>query len=172
MKSLKKVKQTTSLADPCLPDYMYVCDNLPEDEVRQFEAMSGQKYDADEAAISCHMASGPKWVMLSEEGKPLAIGGYSPVRPGVWQSWMLVPESSWESHGTEVTEHVNTVRKQMQEQAHRLQTYVLSDRAKARAWYGRIGLEHEGTLRAFGANGEDFELYSTMGTGEKVIQRV
>lgn len=167
-----KHNKPTSLADPCLPDYMYICDNLPEDEMRQFVAMSGQNFNSDEAAISCHMASGPKWVMLDDDGRPLAVGGYAPVRQGVWQSWMLVPESSWESHGTEITEHVNTVRKQMQKQGHRLQTLVLSDRAKARAWYGRIGLEHEGTLRAYGANKEDFDMYSTMSTDDEVIQRV
>ncbi len=170
---MKKTKQnkSTSLADPCLTDFLYICDNLPEDEQRQFAALSGVPFDADNAAINCQLAPGPKWVMLAEDGKPLAVGGYSQIRKGVWQSWMLAPESSWESHGTEITEHVNTVRKQMQKQGHRLQTLVLSDRAKARAWYGRIGLEHEGTLRAYGANGENIEMYSTI-TEESVIQRV
>ena len=160
-----------SLADPCLTDFLYVCDNLAEDEQRQFVALSGQPFDADEAAISCHMAPGPKWVMLAEDGKPLAVGGYTLIRKGVWQSWMLAPESSWESHGQEITGYVNEVRKGMLKQGHRLQTLVLSDRAKARAWYGRIGLEHEGTLRAYGANGEDIEMYSTIAE-ESVIQRL
>ena len=170
---MKKTKQNSvTLAQPSLTDFMYICDNLPEDEMRQFEAMSGQPFDADEAAISCHMAPGPKWVAINEEGKPLAVGGCSELRPDVWQTWMLVPNSTWETDGRGLTEHVLLLQKEMQKRGHRIQTLVLSDRERAKAWYDTLGLECEGTLRAYGAGGEDFDMYSTIDTDKKVIQRV
>ena len=170
---MKKTKQNSvTIAQPSLTDFMYICDNLPEDEMRQFEAMSSQPFDADEAAISCHIAPGPKWVAINEEGKPLAVGGCSQLRQGVWQTWMLVPDSTWKTDGRDLTEHVLSLQKEMQKQGHRIQTLVLSDRERAKAWYDTLGLEYEGTLRAYGAGGEDFDMYSTIDTDKKVIQRV
>jgi len=172
---MKKTKQNSvTLAEPSLTDFMYICDNLPEDELRQFEAMSGEAFDPDEAAISCHLAPGPKWVAIDKEGRPLAVGGCSQLRKGVWQTWMLVPDSTWETHARDLTKHVAALQKQMQDQGHRIQTLVLSDRERAKAWYDTLGLECEGTLREYGAGGEDFDMYSTVSAvnDEKVIQRV
>ena len=172
---MKKTKQiSVTLAEPTLTDFMYICDNLPEDELRQFEAMSGQPFDPDEAAIGCHMSSGPKWVAISTEGKPLAIGGCSQLRKGVWQTWMLVPDSTWKTHARDLTKQVLFLQKEMQKQGHRIQTLVLSDRERAKAWYDTLGLECEGTLREYGAGGEDFDMYSTVSAvdDQKVIQRV
>jgi len=172
---MKKTKQNSvTLAQPSLTDFMYICDNLPEDELRQFEAMSGQPFDADEAAISCHMAPGPKWVAINKEGKPLAVGGCSQLRKGVWQTWMLVPDSTWETDARDLTKRVAFLQKEMQDQGHRIQTLVLSDRERAKTWYDTLGLEYEGTLREYGAGGEDFDMYSTVSAAanEKMIQRV
>lgn len=158
----------TIMATPTLSDLTWICHNLPHDEERQFLALSGgDEFNGDEAAIGCFNLRGPKWVMLMKDsGMPLGAGGYFPIRPGVWQSWMLVPQDSWESHGKEITEIVDKIVREMTKQGHRLQTLVLSDRTQARLWYGRIGLEQEATLRAYGANGEDFEMYSIV-TEEK-----
>jgi len=51
---------------------------------------------------------------------------------------------------------------------------VLSDRERAKTWYDTLGLEYEGTLREYGAGGEDFDMYSTVSAAanEKMIQRV
>jgi hypothetical protein len=170
---MKKTKQNSvTLAQPSLTDFMYICDNLPEDELRQFEAMSGEAFDADEAAISCHLAPGPKWVAINEEGRPLAVGGCSQLRKGVWQTWMLVPDSTWETDARDLTKHVAALQSKMQDEGHRIQTLVLSDRVRAKAWYDTLGLECEGTLRGYGAGGEDFDMYSTVGTAKELIQRV
>ena len=171
---MKKTKQNSvTLAQPSLTDFMYICENLPEDELRQIEAMSGEGFDPDEAAISCHLAPGPKWVAIDEEGRPLAVGGCSQLRKGVWQTWMLVPDSTWETHARDLTKQVAFLQKQMQDNGHRIQTLVLSDRTRAKAWYDTLGLECEGTLREYGAGGEDFDMYSTVSAAtEKVIQRV
>ncbi len=172
---MKKSKQNSiTMTQPSLTDFMYICDNLPEDEIRQFEAMSGQPFDPDEAAISCHCAPGPKWVGIDEEGKPLAVGGCSQLRAGVWQTWMLVPDSTWETHARDVTKRCAEIQKHMKDQGHRIQTLVLSDRERAKAWYGTLGLKCEGTLHQYGAGGEDFDVYSVVSAikDEKVIQRV
>lgn len=171
---MKKTKHDSiTMVQPCLTDLMYICDNLPEDEILQFQAMSGNQYDPDEAAIACHMAPGPKWLAIDSEGKPLAVGGCSQLRVGVWQTWMLVPDATWKTHARELTGQVMALQKEMQKQGHRIQTLVLSDRKRAKVWYGTLGLEYEGTLREYGAGGEDFDMYSTVSAAsEKVIQRV
>jgi len=173
---MKKTKQNkpTQVVQPSLTDYIYICDNLPADEIEQIAAMTGQVFDPDEAAINCHLVPGPKWLIIDEEGRPLVVGGCMQLRKGVWQTWMLVPDMTWETHAREVTEIVLSLQKQMQEQGHRIQTLVLSSRERARTWYGTLGLEHEGTLRAYGTGGEDFEMYSTVSAvdDQKVIQRV
>ncbi len=168
---MKKTKQSSvTLAQPSLTDFMYICDNLPEDELRQFEAMSGEPFDSDEAAISCHMAPGPKWVAINREGRPLAVGGCSQLRKGVWQTWMLVPDSTWETNARDLTKQVAMLQSKMQEEGHRIQTLVLSDRVRAKAWYDTLGLECEGTLREYGAGGEDFDMYSTVSAAKELIQ--
>lgn len=163
-------KTAVSLTQPVLSDFVWICHNLPEDEQRQFMALSGATvFDPDQAALNCAGNPGVKWVLVeTESGKPLAVGGYTPLRSGVWQSFMLVPEASWESHGREITRQVLKVIKEMKKQGHRLQTLVLQDRAKARAWYARIGLQNEGTLRHYGANGENVEMYSIVQEQENV----
>ena len=154
------------LTQPVLSDFLQICHNLPSDEQRQINALSGMEvYDADATALNCANMSGLKWVLLNGK-QPLAVGGYALLRRGVWQSFMLVPDQSWEDWGKEITQKVIEVQKEMKNQGHRIQTLCLSDRAKARAWYDRIGLKHEATLHKYGANGEDVEMYVLDQEGE------
>ena len=91
----------THVTTPSLSDLVWVCHNLPEDEKDQFLALNGEdEYDGDEAALGAFRTGGPKWVLAqNDNGMPLACGGYTLLRPEVWQSWMLVPEASWKTHG-------------------------------------------------------------------------
>jgi hypothetical protein len=147
------------LTEPVLSDFLYICHNLPSDEQRQINALSGMEvYDADATALNCANMNGYKWVILHGK-QPLAVGGCALLRRGVWQTFMLVPDQSWEDWGKEITQKVIELQKEMKKQGHRIQTLCLSDRAKARAWYDRIGLKHEATLHKYGANGEDVEIY-------------
>jgi hypothetical protein len=150
--------------NPTLLDFLMIANRLPDDEMEQFCALTGQeKYIADYAAINCFMCPGPKWVFKLEDGTPLSVGGYTPTRPGVCIDFMMnTPESFSPRYWYTVTRNVRRIMDNMLAigGAHRLECISLASRTKAREWYGVLGLHFEGTMHGYCANGADAVLYS------------
>lgn len=151
-----------TLTKPLLADYLYVCHRLPDDEKQQWVAFSdGQPFDADRMAL--HLASnpGPKWVLVKQSGEPLVIGGFTYLRPEVWQDWLIGTPEAWEHHWRSISKHCRRVMDAMlKTEAHRIQCVSLASRTKAHAWYRVLGYRFEAILRKYGANGEDAVMYA------------
>ena len=149
--------------EPRLLDFLMVCRHLPDDEIEQFEAFTGQKYDPDEVAALYHLRPGPKWV-LTADGEPIVIAGFDMLRPGVWQDWLFSVPAAWEpANWRFVTKTSRRVMDAMlQGTAHRLQCISLASRVHAHRWYRPLGLELEGTLRSYGIHGEDAKMFSRL----------
>jgi hypothetical protein len=156
------VSTALRLTQPILIDYVMVCHGLPALERKQFEALTdGNPFDVERAALSFANMSGPKWALVTDVGVPLAIGGFDYLRPEVWQEWLIATEDAWASHWQAITRHARRILDRMLEsEARRIQCICLSEKSRHADWYRFLGFRHEGTLRAYGANGEDCEMYA------------
>ena len=146
-----------------LVDLLWVCNNLSEDERDQWRAFGGVPYDADNAAAMFYLRPGPKWTVLVGN-EAVLVAGFDRVRDGVWQDWALTSPKAWEpGNWRPVTRLARKVMDWMlQNGAHRLQCVSLASRIQAHRWYRPLGLELEGTLRAYGVNGEDALMFSRL----------
>ena len=152
----------TILTEVTLTDLLIVCTDLPEDEIEQIEAFTGNKFNPEQVAIDIYTSGGMKWTCRVEEtGEPIVVAGYFQVGASVWRSFMLANQHAWEEFGGEVTHHVKDVIEQVaQGKEHiRLETICLSTRKLAQRWYKSIGLTLESKMQSYGVGGEDAVMY-------------
>jgi hypothetical protein len=138
-----------------LTDLLQICFELQAGERAQWEAMTGTPYDPQQCALQLANHQGFKWTIYAD-GAPIAAGGFVPLRPGVWQDWMVTNPAVWApKNWRSVTKIVKRVMDAMLDgEAHRLQCVSMADRIQAHKWYSVLGLEAEATLHGYGANGE------------------
>jgi hypothetical protein len=149
--------------NPYLLDFLIVCDKMPPDERAQLEAFVGEPYDVDRAAIGNFQTLGPKWVWKTDDGVPLAVGGYVLQRKGVWRDFLLSTPEIWQRpYWFPFTRSVVRIMNSMllSGEAHRLECISLASRTKAFSWYDTIGYNKEGVLHGYAANGSDAVLYA------------
>ena len=152
----------TIITDVTLVDLLVVTRGLPEDEIDQLEAFTGDKFDPEKVAVQIFTSGGIKWTCrVKETAEPLVVAGYFQVGVSTWRSFMLATDRAWAEFGKEVTEHVVDVIKKLatSDEFIRLETICLESRDKAIRWYGQIGIEYESTLRSYGVNGENAVMY-------------
>lgn len=159
-----------TLRDPTLLDVLGVCLTLPQEERDVYRVMSGQDFDPDAVAADLWNSGGPRWCMADEQGRPVVVGGFNRMRPGVFRSWFLATAEAWSQHGAEVTRITQEVIRGMlaQGEAHRLETVTLASKSRTRRWYDRVGLQFESTLKGFGAGGEAAVMYVALRDMESV----
>jgi hypothetical protein len=153
--------------NPFLLDFLKVCWQLPQDERDQLEAFTGQPFDIDGAAIGNFTVPGPKWVAKeSPEAEPVAVGGLSQQRPGVWRDYMLnTPAAFDKAHWFTMTRHCRrAINAALANGAHRIECVIPAPRLAARPelsrWYAAIGYNREATLHGYCANGADAVIFS------------
>jgi hypothetical protein len=148
--------------NPYLLDFLIVASKVPQDERDQLEAFTGEKYDAERAAIGAFTAQGPKWVIKTPDNVPVVVGGYAYRRKGVWRDYMLTTPEAWTDHWFGVTRIAQRIMRSMFDsgQAHRLECVALASRERAFKWYGVLGLNREGVMHGYCANGADAIMFS------------
>ena len=105
------------------------------------------------------MASGPvSWVSGLEE--PIACFGCRPLWPGVWSMWLFATDRFPEI-GLPMTKMIvrHIVPMLFANGAHRLECKSMEGHVEAQRWLETLGARREGTLRAYGRQGEDFHTY-------------
>lgn len=143
-----------------LLDFLKVCARMPEDEREQLEAMTGEPFDIDGAAVGNFCVPGPKWVIKAGDS-PIVIGGFVPKRRGVWQDFLLTTPEAWSTHWFTVTRvcrrSMNAML--MSGQAHRLECIVpavrVQNRPELKKWYKVLGYNEEGLHYGYCASGAD-----------------
>jgi hypothetical protein len=151
--------------DPLLLDFLSICINMPEDERKQLEAFTGEPYSVDGAAIGNFTVLGPKWVIKTNEGVAVCVGGFVPQRPGVYRDFMLTTPEAWTTHWFAVTRICRRALTAMMEGgAHRLECIVpatrLAYRPQIETWYKAIGYTREATLYRYLADGSDAVVFA------------
>lgn len=155
-----------TLVKPMLADFLYVCHQLPDAQRRQFEILNGvDAYDPERSALDLASRIGPKWAVVKQDGQPVAVGGLNMVIPGVWQDFLISTEECWQQYAKSVTRFVDDIAAQLlvSGEARRIQAVTLATNTQIRGWYELIGMNYEGTLRAYGAHGEDAVMYARTG---------
>lgn len=150
------------LATPLLDDVAYLARRMREDERQQFVALSGlPAYDADIAARAIASTPGPTFVVL-EGDMPVLLGGFDPLRTGVYEAWLVGTDEAWSRHGHAFTRICRRAIDQiLHADGHRVQVCALASRTAAHDWYERfLGMEREGVHKRHGANGEDFIMFA------------
>ncbi len=155
---------------PCRPAHLvYIAGRMRECERAQFLAVTGGRaFDADTATNwlinTAARSQGYAFTVLCADNMPAAAGGFEPILPGVWQSWMAGTPEGWAEQWRSMTKATRWLMDRIFEAgAHRLQTTALTSRGKALEWFERsLHLRPEGVWRGFGANGEDFAAYSRL----------
>lgn len=149
---------------PTLADCFVVANDMPADEREQWEAFTGTPYSTDAGALYLANKVGPQWVLCAD-GQAVSIAGFDYIRPGVWQDYQL---NTTEAYGRHWRATVRACRKGMDamiKDAHRLQCVSLASRVGAHRLYAAFGLAPEGTLKGYGANGEDAIMFSRVRNG-------
>ena len=168
----KTIQAKTEITDVTLVDLLMVCQALPQDEIEQIEAFTGGQYDPEDLAVKTYSSGGIKWTCrIIETGEPIVVAGFFQVGVSTWRSFMLATDKAWAEFGREVTQHCKEVVDQVagSDEFIRIETMCLASRKKAQDWYPNIGLEYEGTLRSYGANGENAVMYVRTNQSSKSI---
>ena len=150
-------------SNPFLLDFLIVADQLPDEQRANIKALSGEPYTVDGAAIGSFTTQGPKWVLKTEDHRPIAVGGYVYQRKGVWRDFMLSTSEAWSPENWfTVSRHVRRAMDAMLKsgQAHRLECVTTASRTKAIEWYRILDYHKEGVLHGFCANGADAVIYA------------
>jgi hypothetical protein len=150
--------------NPLLLDFVKVCINMPQDEIEQLEAFTGEKFNIDGAAVGNFTVPGPKWVIKADD-EPICIGGFVPQRPGVYKDFMLTTPEGWDKHWFAVTRIARRAMDAMLANgAHRLECITPANRLAARPkieqWYGLLGYTREAPLWRYCADGTDAVIFS------------
>lgn len=165
-------------ARPCRPlvqDYVALAQRMPPDEIAQYLAATGlASFDPQEAAKTLLCIPGVVHCIANEEGRPIALGGYEPVRTGVWQCWMVSAAEDWPTYGRQLTRIVRRFQSWMLESpdCRRLQLYSLPERTQAHEWYLKgLGMTQEGRHRQYFADGSDALCFAIVKENCHVLRR-
>lgn len=153
------------LVEPTLADVLRMAVGARPDERAQWESLSGEEWDPDRIAVDHFTRPGIRYALVDEgTNEAIVVGGYSPIGPQVWQSWMIGTPENWERHWFAITKHTRRVMDGLLKSgARRLQTTALASRERAIHWYVKgLGMTQEGVMRGYGANGEDVALFARL----------
>jgi hypothetical protein len=153
------------LVEPKLWQIEYLCESARNDEIEQYEALTGVEWDADRMAVDLFGRDGVRAVLLASSGEPIVAGGWQPVRPGCYESWMIGTYANWDAHWRAITRYSRRMMDVVlgAPENRRLQTQALASRVKACEWYVRgLGMHHEFTMPQAGAGGEDVAMFARL----------
>ena len=175
------------LATPIVEDFAYLARRMRPDEIDQFLAFSGAtEWSPDSAARELLAKRGASFVLVDPGNLPVVAGGFEPISRGVVEAWMLGTMDGWAEHWRRIT---TACRRQMDAQCRRaaggfrwrrsaaaggglmdgqfasggrrVRICALASRTKTHEWYERgLGMQREGVLRRYCADGSDAVMFS------------
>lgn len=151
------------IGSPLLGDFDVVAMNMRDDERSQWCATIGAThYSPTLCALTLVTLQGPRFVLVGRDNRPLMLGGFEPVRPGVERGWMAAVHGSWEAHWFAMTREVRRLmRQRFTEGVHRIEAVALASRTRTADWFARgLGMTFEGVLRGYFADARAASLYS------------
>lgn len=150
------------LGIPVLEDYAYIAKRMRADEIKQFMAKANlSEYTPDICARVAAATSGAAYVYVDRSGYPVLIGGFEPLRHGVYEAWLMGTDEAWGKYWRSFTKiSRRMMRDLLSAGAHRIQTAAITTRIQTHAWYERLGMINEGIQHAYCANGDDAVMFA------------
>lgn len=149
----------TRLGVPIVEDYCHIARHMRADEIAQYLALTGlPQYVPDVAARALLSSGGQAFVLVDRAGLPVLIGGFAPVRRGVFEGWLAGTEKGWTKHWRAMTKVCRRLMDDLfaQGDAHRIETFALASRVEAHAWYERsLLMPREGVMKGYFCDGQD-----------------
>lgn len=147
---------------------LIVASNLIGPDREVIEALTGRPFNAEEAAAETLHYPGMHWIAADAETPHIACGFIRQRGVGgateVYRTWFFSTPEAWTTYLGSTTRIARSLIQSMLHDghAHRIETLTLASYTETRAWYDRIGLTYEATLRQYGAKGEDVVIYSAL----------
>lgn len=153
------------IGSPLLGDYDLVAMDMRDDERAQWLATTGARdYSPLLCARTLVAIDGPAFVLVGTDSRPLLLGGFEPVRPGVELGWMAAVVGSWDRHWFALTREARRLmRQRFTVGVHRIEAVALASRTRTAEWFERgLGMTFEGVRRGYFADGQDAVAYSLL----------
>lgn len=153
------------IAVPMVSDAAFLAHRMRADEIAQFLAVHGlTRYDPEQAARTFIAAPGESYVLLDDANLPVLMGGFIPIRPGVYEGWQVGTDELWAKHWRLICK----VSRRMidgffeRDDVHRIQICAVASReSKTFMWYERgLGMQREALIRRYCGNGEDAIMFA------------
>lgn len=148
------------IVDMTLLDVAYVCNHAMADEVQQWAALGMTVEQAQRAIVAMQ---GISYAAVADDGTPLAVGGFTRVRDGVWQAFMATTPECWDREGAAVSEACRQLCDDLlaSGQCHRIEIVALASRVRAGKWYQRaLGATLECVAAKWFPDGSDAAIYA------------
>lgn len=149
---------------PIVEDITFLTRQMRPDEIQQHMAAYGDaEWNPDVAVRRFLSTPGPCWAFVGEDGLPVAAGGFAPLRPGVYEAWLIGTMERWSTHWRPMTRLFRRMCHDMLKDghAHRVQITALASRTAAHEWYERgLGMQWEAHLSGFCADGQDAIIFA------------
>jgi hypothetical protein len=155
------------LFKPSLADLLVLAYCPRQDEVQQYEAIYGRKWEADAVAHDLYGRPGVKFCLRDENDSPICAAGFDQISPGVWHDWMIGTQDGWDNHWMTITKAGRKIIDTLFEDgAVRIQTAAIESRALACKWYVKgLKMRYAGTVPGYAANGDNVVLYERLREG-------
>jgi len=129
---------------------------------RDFDEISAVSFCEDRESLAIEIGrvwstSGNCLACCSNDGKPIAILNYVPIRPGVW-SMGLFATNRIKQIGLSLTKLVcyDIIPALDRAKAHRVECHSIDGYDDVHRWLEFCGMRKESVIRKYGKNGEDF----------------
>ena len=135
-----------------LVDAIHVCRH-EDPEFLRTRINAGYDEKPDDRAITLYRSAFAAWTLLNKEDTPVMVGG-------VFDDLGLNRLTFWPE--------VNEIGKKILEfsfelpEMTRIESIIPTSIPKGKSWIERLGFTYEGTMRAYGKDGEDYLRYSLL----------
>lgn len=148
---------------PLVGDYAHLARRMRPDEIAQWLALTGlAEYDPDLCARGFLSIPGPAWVLVGADNKPILLGGFEPMRAGVYRAWLLGTPEGWDAHWHAMTRICRRLCDGLfADGAHRIEVVALASRTEAHGWYeAGLRMTREGHHPGYFADGQAAVTYA------------
>ena len=139
-----------------MAECIYVCTNMRDDDFKETSSLTFAN-TREEMAMELMKQGGESYTISNREGTPVLIGGAYYQNAGVATIWLFATTKISHRDWWVTTKFITGLIDLMfeKEVAHRVQALSIGWRHVAHKWLQKIGLEKEGHLKGFSADGYD-----------------
>ena len=160
----ERVINRTGVREMDLVDAIHVCRH-EDPEFLRTRINAGYNEKPDDRAITLYRSAFAAWTILNKEDTPVMVGGvFDELGLNRLTFWMVPTTEFKRSFWPEVNEIGKKILEFSFElpETTRIESIIPTSIPKGKSWIERLGFTYEGTMRAYGKDGEDYLRYSLL----------